>query len=147
MVARGMKQVWRPHVRIWGLSEAKCTVLKKVLATLLGFLAPPQWFSAPIVIRCPGNFAPLAPLRYDPVYFILTWFDLCSLRNCFLLVLHVSHLLLRQLITGSKKKISGWKKYIRFYILLFGPISEWHKFHQQHRRRGKSLICGNSLFR
>jgi len=41
--------------------ESKCTVLKKILVTLLGL------FGAPIVIRRPGNCAPLAPLRYAPV--------------------------------------------------------------------------------
>jgi len=48
---------------------SQCTVLKKVLVTLLGFLGvpssyspPPQWFGAPIMIQRRGNCAPLAPL-------------------------------------------------------------------------------------
>ena len=44
-----------PHVRTWGLSEANL-LLKNVLVTLLGF------FGVPIMIRRPGNCAPLAPL-------------------------------------------------------------------------------------
>jgi len=56
--ARGKQQVWRPHVRTWALLEAN-VLLKKVLATLLGL------FGTPAIIRRPGNFAPLAPPRYD----------------------------------------------------------------------------------
>ena len=48
---------------------SKCSVVKKVLVTLLGLSgaprghsAPPQWFGASIVTRSPGNYAPLAPL-------------------------------------------------------------------------------------
>ena len=44
--ARGKKQVWRPSVRTWGLSEAN-VLLKKVLMTLLGLF---------------GELRPLAPL-------------------------------------------------------------------------------------
>jgi len=50
---------------------SECTVLKNVRVTLLGFVGnpqsfgPPQWFSASIVIRRPGNCASL-PLRYTP---------------------------------------------------------------------------------
>jgi len=49
--------------------ESKFTVLKKVIATLLGLFggsrsnsAPPQWFSVPIVKWRPGNCATLAPV-------------------------------------------------------------------------------------
>jgi len=44
--ARGKKQVWRPcsNVRSFG---SKCTVLKKVLVTLLGFFSAPRSDSAP----------------------------------------------------------------------------------------------------
>jgi len=41
---RGKKQVWRPHVRTWGLSEAN--VLKKVFATLVGLFGTPRSDSA-----------------------------------------------------------------------------------------------------
>jgi len=44
--AWGEKQVWRPHVRTWGLFGNKCTVLKKVLMTLLWLFGLPQWFGA-----------------------------------------------------------------------------------------------------
>jgi len=40
---------------------SKCIVLKKILVKLLGL------FGAPIVIRRPVNYAPLAPTRYAPV--------------------------------------------------------------------------------
>jgi len=43
---------------------SKCTVLKKVLCDIS---AAPQSFGAPVVIRCPGNCAPLvAPLMGQP---------------------------------------------------------------------------------
>ena len=35
--ARGKRQVWRPHIRTWGLSKANL-LLKKVLVTLLELL-------------------------------------------------------------------------------------------------------------
>jgi len=64
--ARRKKQVWRPHVRTWGFSEA--TVFKKVLVTLLvrfgplrGHSASPRSDSAPVEL-CP--FAPfVTPLH------------------------------------------------------------------------------------
>jgi len=43
---RGQKQVWRSHVRTWGLPEA-CAVLKKALVTLLGLFIAPRSHSAP----------------------------------------------------------------------------------------------------
>jgi len=46
--ARDNKQVWRPHVRTWGLSGSICTVLKKVLMTLLGLFGAPRSDSAPL---------------------------------------------------------------------------------------------------
>jgi len=52
--ARGKKEVWRPHVRTWGLSEAN--VLHWSTLTLLGL------FGALMVIRCKGNCAPWPPL-------------------------------------------------------------------------------------
>ena len=57
--ARGKKQVWRPHVRTWGLSEANvlhwstCDIVRT-------FWRPPRSFGALIAIRCPGNCAALA---------------------------------------------------------------------------------------
>ena len=68
--ARGMKQVWRPHVRTWGLSEANVLYWKKYLwqwscwdfSAPLAVIRPPAVIWRPIVIRQPGNCAPLAPL-------------------------------------------------------------------------------------
>jgi len=40
--------------------------MKKKLATLLGLFSDPQSFGAPLVIRRPGNYTPLAPSRYAP---------------------------------------------------------------------------------
>jgi len=58
---------------------SKCTVLKKVLATLLRLFGTPavirrpwQWLGAPIVIRRPGNCAPLA-LFVTPFYALRVW--------------------------------------------------------------------------
>jgi len=46
---------------------SKCTVLKNVLATLVGHFITSRSHSAPLaVIRHPGNCAPFAPLRYAP---------------------------------------------------------------------------------
>ena len=42
----GKIQVCRPHVQIWGLSEANVLFWKKVLMTLLGLVGPPRWFCA-----------------------------------------------------------------------------------------------------
>jgi len=61
--ARGKKQVWLPHVRIWVFFGSKFTVLKRVLVKSLGLfgapsshLTPPQWFGAR------GIVPPLPPL-------------------------------------------------------------------------------------
>ena len=51
--ARGKKQVWRLHVRIWGLSEANVLYWRKYLWHCWDFSAPPT------VIWLPGNLAPL----------------------------------------------------------------------------------------
>ena len=58
--ARGEKQVWRPYVRTWDLSEANvhCT---EVLVTLLELFGARQSFRSLIVIRRPGNCAPCPP--------------------------------------------------------------------------------------
>ena len=45
-VARGKKQVWRPHVWNWGLSEGNVLYLRKYLWDCWDFLAPPQPFGA-----------------------------------------------------------------------------------------------------
>ena len=63
--ARGKMQVWRPHFRTWGLPEANVLYWRMYLWHCWDFLAPPQYFSAPTVIRRPGNCA-LLPLRYAP---------------------------------------------------------------------------------
>jgi len=60
---RRKKQVWRPHVRTWGLSEANVLYWKSTCDIVGTFRRPRQSFSASIVIRCRGNSAPLPP-RY-----------------------------------------------------------------------------------
>ena len=59
--ARNTKQVWRPHVRTWGLSEANL-LLKKVLVTLFWLFGPPRSDSAPgeLLPPCPPVVKPLA---------------------------------------------------------------------------------------
>jgi len=69
--ARGKKQLWRPHVRAWGLSEANVLHWRKHLWYCWDIRRPPQsqWFGAPIVIRRRGNcpFPPLVtPLQCNP---------------------------------------------------------------------------------
>jgi len=54
-----------PHFRTWGLLEANVLYWRMYVWHCYDFLAPPQYFSAPRVIRRPGNCAPL-PLRYAP---------------------------------------------------------------------------------
>jgi len=61
--ARGKKQVWCPHIWTWGLTEANVLNRRKYTCNIVGtFRRSPQWFGPPIVIRRPGNSAPLAPL-------------------------------------------------------------------------------------
>jgi len=71
--ARGKKQVWRPHVRTWGLSEANTLYLRKYLWHCWDFSAPtPQSFAAPrsdLVPHsdsAPGELCPTCPPRYAP---------------------------------------------------------------------------------
>ena len=44
--ARGRKQVWRPHVRTWGLSEANFLYWTEYLWHCFDFSAPPWWLDA-----------------------------------------------------------------------------------------------------
>ena len=53
--AKGKKQVWRPHVRTWGLSEANVLFWKKCIWHCCDFLAPRSDLT-------PGELCPLAPL-------------------------------------------------------------------------------------
>ena len=53
--ARGKKQVWRPHIRTWGISEANVLYWRKHLWHYWDFWVPVA------VIRLPGNCASLAP--------------------------------------------------------------------------------------
>jgi len=69
--ARGKKQVWRTHVRTWGLSEANL-LLKKVLQTLLGLFGDP-----PAVIRRPHNYS--APGESRPLFPLVA--PLCRNKN------------------------------------------------------------------
>jgi len=69
--ARGKKQVWRPHVRNWGLSEANVLYWWKCLWHCWDFSAPP------LLTRRPGNCAPLAcPPRYASGYYSFYYY--CS---------------------------------------------------------------------
>ena len=60
--ALGKKQVWRPHVRTWGLSEANVLYWRMRLWHCWVFMAPPTANWRPIEIRRPGNCVPLVPL-------------------------------------------------------------------------------------
>ena len=50
-----------PPCLTWGLSEANVLCWRKYSWHCWDFMVPPQSFSAPIVIWCTGNFAPLPP--------------------------------------------------------------------------------------
>ena len=69
---RGKRQVWRPYVRTWDLSEANVLYWRKYLWHCWDFMAPSYWFGARGIVLpfppllCPwrpGNCAPLSP-RY-----------------------------------------------------------------------------------
>ena len=64
------KASWRPRLRTWGLLKANALYWRKYLWHCWDFTAhptvircPQQWYGAPIVIRRPGNCAPVAPSR------------------------------------------------------------------------------------
>ena len=64
--ARGKKQVCRPCIRNWGLSEAYVLNWRKYLRHCWDFLAPPQPLGAPIVTWRRGIAPLLLPSQYTP---------------------------------------------------------------------------------
>ena len=64
--ARGKKQVWRPHVRAWGLCKQMYGVEGSTCDIVGTFRRPPQPFGAPIVARRPGNCSLLAQRSLRP---------------------------------------------------------------------------------
>ena len=76
--ARGKKQVWRPYVWTWGLSEANVLRWRKYLWHCWAFSATQQWFGAPVLTRRPGNFAPLV----TPLYRTYVWMTPSPLLQC-----------------------------------------------------------------
>jgi len=70
--ARGKKQVWRPHVRTWGLSEANTLYWRRYMWHYWDFSAPFAVIRRLLVIRrlhsasVPGEKGPFAPTRYAP---------------------------------------------------------------------------------
>jgi len=56
--ARGQKQVWRPHVRTWGLSEANVLYWSKYLRHCWDFSAPPAVIWCPHSASAPGELCP-----------------------------------------------------------------------------------------
>ena len=64
--ARGKKQVWGPHVRTWGLSEANVLHLRKYLRRYWTFWCPSQSFRAPRSDSAPRELCPPCPPRYAP---------------------------------------------------------------------------------
>ena len=63
---RGKKQVWRPHLRTWGLSEANVLHWSTVLVTLLGLFGDPAVIWRPHSDSTPGQLCPSR--RYAPDY-------------------------------------------------------------------------------
>jgi len=58
---RGKMQVWCPRIQTWALSEADVLYWRKYLWHCWDFSVPPAVIRPPIIIRCPGNCAPLPP--------------------------------------------------------------------------------------
>ena len=86
--ARGKKQVWRPHVRSWGLLEANVLHWRKYLWHCWDVLEHTAAIRRPpAVIWChhndsaPANCAPLAPLRYAPGCMLSHWFKSLLFTN------------------------------------------------------------------
>jgi len=76
----GKKQVWRPHVRTWGLSEGNALYWGKHLWHCCHFLAIPAAIQRPHSDSAPRESIPLAISRYAPAY---SWADL--LLFCYIL--------------------------------------------------------------
>jgi len=72
--ARGEKQVWRPRVRTWGLSETNLAT-KKVLVTLLGLFGAPRISDSTLGVLRPPSPS-LAPPRHPSLHLCST----CSLQ-------------------------------------------------------------------
>jgi len=72
--ARGKKQVCRPHVKTWGLSEGNALYSRRLpTCVIVGtFQRPSQSFGAHIVIWRPG-IVPHCPLSWSPWYPALQW--------------------------------------------------------------------------
>ena len=66
---RDKKQVWRPGVRNWGLSEANVLCWRRYLWRCWDFLVPPAAIRRSHSDSEPGEFRPLAPL-VTPLYAI-----------------------------------------------------------------------------
>ena len=67
--ARGEKQVWRPRVRTWGLSETNLAT-KKVLVTLLGLFGAPRISDSTLGVLRPTSpsLAPPSPSLAAPLF-------------------------------------------------------------------------------
>jgi len=103
---RGKKQVWRPHVTTWSVSQAKVLYWIKYLWHYWYFLGPPQWFGPRIVIRRPGNCVPLLSLRYAHAW--LPRHPTQLIR--FLLVLYVNFYLLENM--QKEQSDSRWRQWL-----------------------------------
>jgi len=53
----GKKQIWRSHLRTWGLSEANALYWRKYLWHCWDFSAPLQWYGTQEIV-CPLCYAP-----------------------------------------------------------------------------------------
>jgi len=66
--ARCKKQVWRPHVRNWSLSEANVLQWRKYLWLWWDFSASPAVIWRPHSDSAPEELRSPCPPRYDPGY-------------------------------------------------------------------------------
>jgi len=64
--ARDSKQVWRPDVRTWGISEANVVYWRKYLWHCWAFSAPHAVIRRPHIGSAPGELCSLSPRHYAP---------------------------------------------------------------------------------
>jgi len=91
----GKKQVWRPHVWIWGFPKQMYCIEENISDIAGAYLCPLQWFGAPIVIQRPGIaplVTPLAETWKANIYFNIScdrqgWLQVNSVTG----VYHISH--------------------------------------------------------
>ena len=120
--AQGKKQVWRPHVQSWSLSEANVLYWRKYLWHWWDFLAHP------IVIRRPGKCVPPS---------LCAWLCSISLKPC-------SEIYVVGNTSGNKANFQ--KTLTALYPSLAIGVNEiWHRLDHRFGSRWKVPGCGITL--